>query len=49
MTNQWAVFESHVRLCKPQYKSTGIDELLLIRFTNFPSYWAICMAFGSPL
>ena len=22
MTNQQAVFESHVHLCKPQYKST---------------------------
>ena len=29
MTNQWAVFESHVHLCKPQYKSTGVDELLI--------------------
>ena len=26
-TNQQAVFESNVHLCKPQYKSTGVDEL----------------------
>ena len=26
-TNQWAIFKSHVHLCKPQYKSTGVDEL----------------------
>ena len=24
MTNQSAVFESHVHLCKPQYKSTVV-------------------------
>ena len=29
MTNQWVVFESHVHLCKPQYKSTGADELFI--------------------
>ena len=23
-TNQWAVFVSHVHLCKPQYESTGL-------------------------
>mgnify|MGYP007058640216 FL=1 len=34
-TNQWAVFESHVHLCKPQYiKSTGVDELSVSRI-NF--------------
>ena len=34
MTNQWAVFESHVHLCQPQYKSNGVDELL-ITYINF--------------
>ena len=34
MTNQWVVFKSHVHLCKPQYKSTGVDELL-ISCSNF--------------
>ena len=29
MTNQWAVFESHVHLCKPKYKSTGVDEFII--------------------
>ena len=29
MTNQEAVFESNVYLCKPQHKSTGVDELLI--------------------
>ena len=28
ITNQWAVFESHVHLCKTQYNSNGVDELL---------------------
>ena len=37
MTNQWAVFESHVNLCKPQYKSTGVEnyaEKLFIHFVT---------------
>ena len=29
MTNQWAVFELHVHLCIPQYKSTEVYELLI--------------------
>ena len=29
MTNHWAVFESHVHLCKPQYKQTEFDELII--------------------
>ena len=29
MTNQWAVFDSDVHLCKPQHKSTEVDELLI--------------------
>ena len=29
MTYQETVFESHVHLCKPQYNSTGVDELLI--------------------
>ena len=29
MTMQWAVFESHVQLFEPQYKSIGVDELLI--------------------
>ena len=37
MPNQRAVFESHVHLYKPQYKSTGVDELL-ISCINF--WWA---------
>ena len=28
-TDQWAVFESHVHPCEPQYKSTGVNELLI--------------------
>ena len=28
MTNQQVLFESHVLLCKPHYKSAGVDELL---------------------
>ena len=33
-TNQWAVFESQVHLCKPQCKSTGVEELS-VSFINF--------------
>ena len=29
MTNQWAVFDSDVHLCKPQHESTEVDELLI--------------------
>jgi len=28
MTKEQEAFESHLHLCKPQYKSTGVDELL---------------------
>ena len=35
-TNQRAVFESRVHLCKPQYiKPTGVDELLSVSRINF--------------
>ena len=27
MTNQQVLIESHVLLCKPNYKTTGVDEL----------------------
>ena len=29
MTNQWAVFESHVHLYKPQANTTRVDEFLI--------------------
>lgn len=46
MTNQYAVFESHVHLrkpqykvplCKPRYKSTGFDEFLMQTSTRLIS------------
>ena len=39
MTNQKAAFELRVHLCKPQYKSTGVDKLL-ISCLNF-WYWLL--------
>ena len=35
MTNQEAVFESHVKLSKPHHKSTGVDSDVLISSINF--------------
>jgi len=35
MTKEQEAFESHLHLCKPQYKSTGVDELL----TSYISFW----------
>ena len=39
MTNQWAVFESHVHLCKYQCKSTGVDELSISCISFW--YWLL--------
>jgi len=40
MTHQYALFESHVELCKSQQKSTGVEELSVVLTFNTDSYSA---------